>query len=139
MRYTPSELLRELVNRVLASHDTSALDSCLDPSFQLWCNGSAYDLAGFRGRLTAALAGGGEYAVDFDDHAWVAAADRVAARLWVSSGPTDAAPSDSEVLVVATVNGDRFDRAWVLAWPDRPQIHHLDDSSASNGVADQPN
>jgi hypothetical protein len=120
---TPQRLLVSLIDRVVADHDPDALDDHLHPQFQLWCNGSSYDLETFRLRIATALAGNLGYAVDYDDRAWVSRPDRVAGRLWISSTPSDADPTDSEVLLLATVRDGRFDRAWLLAWPDRPQLH----------------
>jgi hypothetical protein len=123
----PQRLLAELLGRVVAGHDDTAMDEYLHPEFRLWCNGTAHDRASFAGRVATALAGNLGYAIDVDDQAWVTGADRVAARIWVSSTPSAAEPSDTEVLLIATVRDGRFDRAWVLAWPDRPRLHHLPD------------
>jgi hypothetical protein len=127
----PQRLLAGLLDRAVADHDVTAIDEYLHPGFRLWCNGTAHDLTSFAGRVATALAGNPGYAIDFDDQSWVTEADRVAARIWVSSAPSHAEPSDTEVLLIATVQDGRFDRAWVLAWPDRPQLHHLPDPTTN--------
>lgn len=117
-------LLLEVLDRAVADRSVDAVAEYFDPGFEIHCNGTVYDLTSFRGRLDTALAGNLGYAVDYDDRAWVADTGRVAARVWVASAPASEDASDSELLLIATVTDGRFDHAWVIAWPDRPELRH---------------
>jgi hypothetical protein len=117
------QLLAALLDRVITHHDPDLIREQLDPAFQLWCNGKVYGRESFVERVSEALAASQAYAVDYDDRTWVNQYDRAAVHLWVSSAPASAEASDSEALVIVTIQDGRLHQAWVLAWPDRPQLH----------------
>lgn len=132
---TASQLLGALLEGVITRHDPALIRDRLDPEFQLWCNGTAYGREAFIERVTDALASSHAYAVDYDDRSWVDRPDRVAVHLWISSAPATAEASDSEALVIATVQDGRFHQAWLLAWPDRPELHRPLASSEGDATA----
>jgi hypothetical protein len=119
---TPVELVRAMFDRMVAVKDLAAIEAYYDPEFELTTNGRVQDYATFVAGHERVYATDIEYAVEYDDDAWVQTASQVAGRLWITTRRPGQDPTRIEVVLVARLRGGRFHRVWELTWPDWSQL-----------------
>ncbi len=62
----------------------------------------------------------------YDDASWVESGNKVAVRLWITTRRPGEAPTEIEVVLIATYEGDRIRHLLELTWPDWTQVEALD-------------
>ena len=84
----------------------------------LTTNGQVQDYRAFAAGHERVYATDINYAIRYDEQAWVAGGDRVAGRMWITTKCPDEDPTTMEVIFIATFADDRIHRLWELTWPD---------------------
>jgi hypothetical protein len=127
------ELLREMFTQMVERTDALLVDRYYDPDFLLMTNGQIQDLAEFRAGHEPVYPTGISYQVQYDDEAWVEAADRVAARVWITTRRPGEPATRIEVVLIAAYRDARIYRLWELTWPDWSQLPAFDSYSQPAG------
>ena len=122
----PRDLLVEMFSEMTIKKDLAAIERYYHPDFSMTTNGQTQDyaavVAGHRNVYATAI----EYAIRYDDEAWVVTDDRVAGRLWITTSRPGETPTELEVIIVATAVDGLLHRVWELTWPDWSQVKALE-------------
>jgi hypothetical protein len=116
------ERMREMFTRMVEAKDASLVDTYHDPAFVLTTNGQTQDLAAFRAGHERVYPTAITYRVEYDEDSWVASADRLAARVWITTQRPGEDPHRIEVVLVAAYRDGRLLRLHELTWPDWSQL-----------------
>jgi hypothetical protein len=111
--------LLQMFSEVVIEKNASLIQSHFHPGFILEANGRRQGLPIFLRRRELDYATAVSYEVQFDDRAWIEAADAVGARLWLTVRKPGATANVLELLLLATYRGDRIYRMWQSAWPEK--------------------
>jgi len=57
------------------------------------------------------------YSVEYDEQAWVEAADKVAGRVWITTSRPGESPTRIKVVLIAAFTDGRISRLWEATWP----------------------
>ena len=110
-------VLREMFDQMVVNKDATAIDRFYDPSFVMFSNGVTQDYAAFAASHRTVYATEISYSVEYDEEAWVEAANKVAARVWITAGRPDEEPTRIEVVLIAAFVRNRISRVWETTWP----------------------
>jgi hypothetical protein len=114
--------LKDMFSTMVLAKDASIVDVYYDREFVLHTNGQTQDLEQFRAGHERVYPTAIEYAVEYDDGAWVEAGDRLAGRIWITITRPAEAPRRIEVILVSEYRNGRILRLWELTWPDWSQL-----------------
>ncbi len=115
---TAQDLLVEMFERMVIAKDASRIEHYYHPEFRMTANGHTQDYEEFAASHRRIYATPISYQVRYDDEAWVATADRVGGRVWITTSRPGEEPTELEVVLVATLLDGRLHRVWELSWPD---------------------
>jgi hypothetical protein len=110
-------LLREMFTHMVITKDPDAIPRYYHPEFVMFSDGVSQEYAAFEASHRGVYASEIAYAVEYDEDAWVEAADRVAARLWITTSRPGEEPTRIEVVLIATFRDGRIHRVWETTWP----------------------
>lgn len=119
--------LREMFERMVVRKDASQLPRFYDPAFVMHSNGLAQDYAAFAASHEATYATGISYAIEYDEEAWVEAADKVAGRVWITTARPGEDPTRIEVVLIAAFRDGRITRLWETTWPNWSELKSFAD------------
>jgi hypothetical protein len=123
----PLELLREMFALMVVNKDADLAATYYHPDFILMTNGQTQTFDEFEASHRTVYATPIQYAVTYDEDAWVETSDRVAGRVWITTTRPDEAPTTIEVILVATYLDGRIHRLWELTWPDWSRLPAFDE------------
>src|SRR6185437_2566311 len=110
-------LLREMFERMVVAKNIELADRYYDPDFVMYSDGLSQNFAEFRESHRKLYETAISYAVDYDEQAWVEAADRVAGRVWITTSRPGEAPTRIELVLIAAYRDGRIHRVWETTWP----------------------
>jgi hypothetical protein len=110
-------LFREMFERMVIRKDAALIEHYYHPDFVMYSDGLRQDFAefaaGHRGIYETAIS----YAIEYDDEAWVEAADRVAGRIWITTQRPGEDPTRIEIVAIAAYRDGLIHRIWETTWP----------------------
>ncbi len=110
-------MLRQMFEDMVERKDATAIDRFYDPSFVMYSNGVTQDFDAFVASHRSMYATPISYSVEYDEDAWVETADRVAARVWITTSRPGESATRIEVVLIAAFKDDRISRVWETTWP----------------------
>lgn len=110
-------LLREMFERMVIAKNADLIEHYYDPDFLMQSDGLSQDFDEFRDSHRKLYATSIEYAVEYDEQAWVEAPDKVAGRLWITTSRPGEQSTRIEVVVIAGYRDGRIYRIWETTWP----------------------
>lgn len=96
------------------------------PDFVMCSDGLTQGFADFRDSHRKLYATSIAYAVEYDEEAWVEAADRVAGRVWITTSRPGEEPTRIEVVLIAAYRDGRIHRVWETTWPSWRNVGALE-------------
>ncbi|KZS58893.1 hypothetical protein A4G26_01990 [Mycobacterium kansasii] len=120
-------LLREMFDRVVVAKNADLFEHYYDPDFVMYSDGLSQSFAEFRDSHRNVYATDISYAVEYDEQAWVVAADKVAGRLWITTSRLGEQPTRIEVVLIAAYRNGRIHRIWETTWPSWRNVAALED------------
>lgn len=120
-------VLRQMFAEMVERKDATAIDRFYDPSFVMYSNGIIQDFEEFAEAHQAIYATTISYSVEYDEEAWVETADRVAARVWITTSRPGESPTRIEVILIAAFKEGRISRLWETTWPSWNTVPALED------------
>lgn len=110
-------LLREMFERMVVAKNVDIAERYYDPDFVMYSDGLRQDFAEFRDSHRQIYTTPIGYAIEYDEQAWVEAADKVAARVWITTALPGEQPTRIEVVLIAAFRDGRIHRVWETTWP----------------------
>lgn len=120
-------LLREMFDRMVVAKNAELIERYYDPDFLMCSDGLSQSFTEFRDSHRKLYASSITYAVEYDEHAWVEAADKVAGRLWITTLRPGEKPTRIEVVLIAVYRNGRIHRIWETTWPSWRSVAALAD------------
>jgi hypothetical protein len=120
-------LLREMFEQMVIAKDGDAIARYYRPDFVMYSDGMTQNFEEFEASHRGVYATPISYAIEYDEEAWVEAADRVAARVFITTSRPDEAPTRIEVVLIATFVDGLIHRVWETTWPSWRQVAALED------------
>lgn len=111
-------VLREMFDQMVMRKDPAAIERFYDPSFVMYSNGLRQEFEAFAAGHRAVYATAISYAVEYDEEAWVEAANRVAGRVWITTSRPGESPTRIELVLIAAFRAGRITRVWETTFPD---------------------
>ena len=110
-------VLRQMFAEMVERKDASVIERFYDPSFVMYSNGVTQDFEEFAASHREIYATAISYSVEYDEEAWVETADRVAARVWITTSRPGERATRIEVVLIAAFKDGRISRVWETTWP----------------------
>ena len=110
-------LLRDMFDQMVVRKDATAIERFYDPSFEMYSNGVTQNYREFAESHRGVYGTEISYSVEYDEEAWVEAANRVAARVWITTSRPGEEPTRIEVVLIAAFTRGRISRLWETTWP----------------------
>lgn len=120
------DLLREMFDRMVVAKNGDLIEHYFHPDFVMCSDGLTQGLADFRDSHRKLYATSIAYAVEYDEEAWVQAADRVAGRVWITTSRPGEEPTRIEVVLIAAYRDGRIHRVWETTWPSWRNVDALE-------------
>lgn len=120
------DLLREMFDRMVVAKNGDLIEHYYDPDFVMCSDGLTQGFADFRDSHRKLYATSIAYAVEYDEEAWVQAADRVAGRVWITTSRPGEEPTRIEVVLIAAYRDGRIHRVWETTWPSWRNVDALE-------------
>ncbi len=111
-------VLRQMFEQMVEKKDHTAIERFYDPAFVMFTNGITQDFEAFAESHRAVYATEISYSVEYDEDAWVEGADKVAARVWITTSRPGEEPTRIEVVLIAEFRAGRIIRVWETTWPN---------------------
>jgi SnoaL-like domain len=119
-------LLREMFERMVVAKNIELAERYYHPDFLMYSDGLSQGFAEFRESHRRLYETAISYAVDYDEEAWVEAADKVAGRVWITTSRPGEQPTRIEVVLIATYRDGRIHRVWETTWPSWRDVAALE-------------
>lgn len=102
---------------MVVAKNADLIEHYYDPDFVLHSDGLSQKFAEFRDSHRKLYGTAIGYAVEYDEQAWVEAADKVAARVWITTSRPGEEATRIEVVLIAAYRDGRIHRIWETTWP----------------------
>lgn len=122
-------LLREMFERMVVAKNIELAERYYDPDFLMYSDGLCQDFAAFRDSHRKLYETAISYAVEYDEQAWVEAADKVAGRAWITTSRPGERPTRIELVLIAAYRDGRILRVWETTWPSWRNVAALENYS----------
>ncbi|MDM0012499.1 nuclear transport factor 2 family protein [Variovorax sp. J22P168] len=119
-------LLKEMFSEMVLKKDISLASRYYHPDFVLETNGQQQGYADFVAGHERVYPTSIGYDVRYDEASWVESADKVAARLWITTRRPGEAAVEMQVVLIATYRDGRILHLLELTWPDWTQVKALE-------------
>jgi hypothetical protein len=119
------QLLIEMFTEMVIKKDATLIARYYHPDFELETNGQRQSYAAFVAGHERVYASPISYRVRYDESSWVESENKVAARTWITTCRAGEAPTEIEVVLIATYEGSRIRHLLELTWPDWSQVKAL--------------
>ncbi|OBJ59983.1 nuclear transport factor 2 family protein [Mycobacterium sp. 1423905.2] len=110
-------LLKEMFDRMVVAKNADLVERYYDPDFVMHSDGLTQDFAEFHDSHRAVYATAITYAVEYDEQAWVQAADKVAGRVWITTSRPGEDSTRIEVVLIVAYRDGKIHRVWETTWP----------------------
>ncbi|OBJ88486.1 hypothetical protein A5656_06080 [Mycobacterium gordonae] len=120
------DLLREMFERMVVAKNGDLIEHYFHPDFVMCSDGLTQGFTEFRDSHRKLYATSIAYAVEYDEEAWVEAADRVAGRVWITTSRPGEEPTRIEVVLIAAYRDGRIHRVWETTWPSWRNVDALE-------------
>lgn len=118
--------VKEMFAQMVLKKDGSAIERYYAPTFELISNGARQSYEDFAAGHLRVYATDIQYRIEYDDEAWVEADDRVAGRIWITTGLEGAEQTRMEIILIIQFEGDRITRIWETTAPDWQGLEELE-------------
>jgi hypothetical protein len=122
-------LLREMFEQMVIAKNVELAELYYDPEFLMYSDGLSQDFAEFRESHRKIYETAISYAVEYDEEAWVEAADKVAGRVWITTSRPGEQPTRIELVLIAAYRDGRIHRVWETTWPSWRNLDALENYS----------
>jgi SnoaL-like protein len=119
--------LKEMFEQMVIAKDGDAIARYYHPDFVMYSDGMTQTFTEFEASHRGVYASPISYTIEYDEEAWVEAADRVAARAFITTSRPDETPTRIEVVLIATFVDGLIHRVWETTWPSWRQVAALED------------
>jgi hypothetical protein len=123
-------LLREMFERMVVVKNIDLAEHYYHPDFLMYSDGLCQDFAAFRESHRKLYETAVSYAVEYDEEAWVEAADKVAGRVWITTSRSGEQPTRIELVLIAAYRDGRIHRVWETSWPSWRNVDALENYSS---------
>jgi hypothetical protein len=123
-------LLREMFVRMVIAKNIELAEHYYHPDFLMNSDGLSQDFAAFRESHRKLYETAIGYAVEYDEEAWVEAADKVAGRVWITTSRPGEQPTRIELVLIAAYRDGRIHRVWETSWPSWRNVDALENYSS---------
>ena len=120
-------LIREMFEKMVVAKNAELFEHYYHPDFVMTSDGLTQNFEEFADSHRTVYASEITYAVEYDDDAWVEAADRVAGRVWITTTRPGETPNRIEVILIATFRDNRIHRVWETTWPSWRNVEAFKD------------
>ena len=120
------QLMREMFSEMVEKKNVSLVPRYYHPDFVLETNGQRQGFADFLAGHERVYATAIRYEIRYDESSWVESGDKLAARLWITTQRPGEAPTQIEVVLIATYIGNLIGHLLELTWPDWTRVKALD-------------
>jgi SnoaL-like domain len=103
-------LLREMFDNMVVAKDAGLVERYYDPDFVMHSDGLIQHFTEFQDSHRDIYATPISYAIEYDEHAWVEAPDKVAGRVWITTSRPGQQPTRIEVVLIAAFRDGRIHR-----------------------------
>ncbi|GFG63840.1 hypothetical protein MKUB_13300 [Mycobacterium kubicae] len=110
-------LLKEMFDQMVIAKNADVIEHYYHPDFVMNSDGLTQDYAAFRDSHRSLYRTAIHYAVEYDEQAWVQAADKVAGRIWITTSRAGEPPTRIEVVLIAAYRDGKIYRVWETTWP----------------------
>jgi hypothetical protein len=110
-------VLRQMFEQMVEKKDPTAIDRFYHPSFVMCSNGITQDFEAFAASHCSIYATPIRYSVEYDEQAWVAATDKIAGRVWITTSRPGEAATRIEVVLIAAFTDGQISRLWETTCP----------------------
>jgi hypothetical protein len=110
-------LLREMFDEMVIRKNTDLIPRYYDPEFVMYSDGLSQTFGQFVESHRTVYATSISYAIEYDEEAWVAAPDKVAGRVWITTSRPGEQPTTIEVVMIVAYRDGRIYRIWETTWP----------------------
>lgn len=111
---------------MVVAKNAELIEHYYHPDFQMYSDGLKQDFAEFRDSHRAIYATPITYAVEYDEQAWVEAAEKVAGRVWITTSRPGEQPNRIELVLIAAYRDGRIHRVWETTWPSWRSLDAFD-------------
>lgn len=119
-------LVREMFDRMVVGKNIALAEHYYDPDFVMYSDGLSQGYNDFREGHRKIYETDISYAVEYDEEAWVEAADKVAGRVWITTARPGEQPTRIEVVLIAAYRDGRIHRVWETTWPSWREVPALE-------------
>ena len=119
-------LLREMFERMVVAKNAELIEHYYDPDFVMYSDGLTQNFTEFRDSHREIYTTSIDYAIEYDEQAWVETADRVAGRVFITTSRSDEQPTRIEVILIAAYRDCRIHRVWETTWPSWRNVAALE-------------
>lgn len=119
-------LLREMFDRMVVAKNAELIEHYYHPDFVMSSDGLTQTFAEFRDSHRDLYTTSIGYAIEYDEQAWVEAADKVAGRVWITTSRPGEEPARIEVVLIAAFRDGRIHRVWETTWPSWRNVAALE-------------
>jgi hypothetical protein len=119
-------LLREMFEQMVVAKNADLVECYYDSDFVMYSDGLTQDFTEFHDSHREIYATSITYAIDYDEQAWVEAADKVAGRVWITTSRPGEQPTRIEVIPIAAYRNGRIHRIWETTWPSWRNVAALE-------------
>ncbi|MDP7703443.1 MULTISPECIES: nuclear transport factor 2 family protein [unclassified Mycobacterium] len=123
---TSVDLLREMFERMVVAKNGDLIEHYYHPEFVMCSDGLTQGFADFRDSHRRLYATSIAYSVEYDEEAWVEAADRLAGRLWITTSRPGEEPTRIELVLIAVYRDGRIYRIFETTWPSWRSVDALE-------------
>ncbi|AKN18822.1 hypothetical protein [Mycobacterium haemophilum] len=110
-------LLREMFDQMVVGKNAELIEHYYHPDFLMHSDGLTQSYTEFRDSHREIYSTSITYAIEYDEQAWVEAADKVAGRVWITTARPGEKPTRIELVLIAAYRNGRIHRIWETSWP----------------------
>jgi hypothetical protein len=120
-------LLREMFEQMVVAKKAELVERYYDPDFVMQSDGLTQNFTEFHRSHDEIYSTPISYAIEYDEQAWVEAADKVAGRVWITTSRPGEQPTRIEVVLIAAFRDGRIRRIWETTWPSWRNVAALEE------------
>jgi hypothetical protein len=110
-------LFREMFEWMVVAKNADLIEHYYDPDCLMYSDGLSQSFAEFRDSHRKLYATSISYAIEYDEEAWVEAADKIAGRMWITLSRPGEESTRIELVIIAAYRKGRIHRIWETTWP----------------------
>ena len=111
---------------MVVAKNAELIEHYYDPDFVMYSDGLAQNFTEFRDSHREIYTTSIDYAIEYDEQAWVETADKVAGRVFITTSRSGEQPTRIEVILIAAYRDGRIHRVWETTWPSWRNVAALE-------------